>query len=133
MFSDYHIWYSELHNLTNRSSLMRSFVKLRFGCTITFTIRKRNLKWNGNFTRRFFKTKGIGVLNCHKDNNQYKFEKHHPQAMLHSQLIKMTLSLIYFMIVINYMLYDTFYIKKRLKSNFCVILDWEMLFSTLLG
>ena len=49
--------------------------------------------------------------------------------MLQAQLIKMTWYLIHFMIGINYMPYDTFYIQNRLKSNFCYILDREMLFS----
>ena len=34
--------------------------------------------------------KGIGVMNCHDDKNQCKFEKHHPQAMFQSQLVKKT-------------------------------------------
>ena len=29
-------------------------------------------------------------MNCHDDKNQYKFEKHHPQVMFQSQLIKKT-------------------------------------------
>ena len=44
--------------------------------------------------------KGIGVMNCHDDKNQYQFEKHPPWLIFQSQLIKMTWHLILIMIMI---------------------------------
>ena len=57
------------------------------GTSFFFTEQLRNALYILTITWNFL---WIGILNCYDDKNQYEFEKHHPQAMFHSQLTKMT-------------------------------------------